>query len=313
MTKKSKYKKWDDLNFKGIIFIELITLPILYIFNYFKNIASSKKSLKIKKLRSPVLQERIYVNIHEWGGYESKRFKNSINKLIVGFECGLHYQLTRYKNQNINREIELSVTISDAEKYRNLELLKNEVNKIIFVSNDGMDFSGYSTLYSMIKDLPNAYVILTNSSVNALQDDFLEEYINYMEKNPDVGIFGTSYCTKIYQSLIKNNFHTHLQSFFLLTTTEVLKEIVEANKNIFPGKGIKNKLLLIRKGEIKISEIAKNLGYNLAVVIESGKVYKFGKNSLFDNGHNNWILQKGDMRIHVKNPNKMNPIKSEYK
>lgn len=44
-----------------------------------------------------------------------------------------------------------------------------------------------------------------------------------------------------------------------------MKEIVRNNSQLFPGKNITHKLLLIRKGEIRMSEIA--LGYSLAIVL----------------------------------------------
>lgn len=298
----------DKAQFLSIIFLELTLFPYFYLKNYIFNKLSSKDKLKVKKKRNPIQDKTIYINIHEWGGYNLKRHKNKINNNINGFECGLYYQLLRFKkpyNDNIN----LTVTLSDPHLSKSVDFIKNNCDKLIFVSNDGMDFSGYSEFYLNIKDLPNSYVILTNSSVNKdISNSFLKEYIDYMNENPDVGILGISYCTKIYQTLIRNNFNPHLQSYFILSTIDVLKEIVHRNNEIFPGKGIKNKFLLIRKGEVKVSKIAQKLGYNLGVVLTNGEVYKFGMNNKYDNGFNRWDKKMGDMRLYVREPNKINKI-----
>lgn len=74
------------------------------------------------------------------------------------------------------------------------------------------------------------------------------------------------------------------------------------------GENINHKLLLIRKGEINISNLALQLGYNLAVSLENGSVYKFGRNSIFDNGYRRWKLYKTDGRLFNSNPNLINEI-----
>ncbi|MDR6527678.1 hypothetical protein J2787_003070 [Chryseobacterium rhizosphaerae] len=266
---------------------------------------SSKDALTIKKKRSAVAGNTIRINIHEWGGYPLKRSKK-VN-VIPEFECGLYYQLERFtKDDGLDKNV--SVTISEITRHQHLEYIKSKVENVFSVSNDGMDFSGYNFFYESIKDLPNSYVILTNSSVNKIQTEFLKDYIKYMDDNLDVGILGVSYSSKKMQTLIRNNFTPHLQSFFLLTTTEVLKEIVEKNNGIFPGSTISHKLSLILKGEVKISEIAILLGYNLAVTLENKSIFKFGKNNWFDNGYKRWKLKEGDVRLTVKNPNIINEI-----
>lgn len=299
------HMRFDKLRFYIRIFCELIFLPFLFMWEELKKYMSSKDILTIKKKRSPVATNTIRINIHEWGGYELKRNKK-VN-IIPEFECGLYYQLERFtKEDGLDKNV--SVTISEIIKHKHLDYIKAKVENVYSVSNDGMDFSGYSFFYDSIKDLPNSYVILTNSSVNKIQTEFLKDYIKYMDENLDVGILGVSYSSKKMQTLARNNFTPHLQSFFLLTTTEVLKEIVEKNNGIFPGSKISHKLLLILKGEIKISEIATQLGYNLAVTLENKTIFKFGKNNWFDNGYKRWKLKNGDVRLSVKNPNIINEI-----
>lgn len=297
-------------NYKLIFFLtilsELCLLPFLVILEEVKKICSSSKPLKVKRNRDEIASRNIYINIHEWGGYDFTRRKQ-IGK-ITPFDCGLKYQLERFRKDDCKYEKVINITISDLDKFKFMKEVDAYGFHVDKVSNTGMDFSGYHFFYNKIRKEPNAFVILTNSSVNEQQTLFLEDYINYMENNTDVGVMGVSYCAKKMQTLVRNNFNPHLQSFFLLTTIKVLDEIVEANNGKFPGAGIDHKLMLIREGEIKISELTLKLGYNLAVTLEDGSVYKFGKNSKFDNGYKRWQLKNTDVRLYLQNPNMINVI-----
>lgn len=250
--------------------------------------------------RVAVESRQLRVCIHEWGGYPPVRHKH-INDTIVDWECGLKYQFDRFAGYKGEREVELIVTISDIHLCRNIEYIATHSDQIIPVPNRGMDFSGYAAFYDAVAGSENCYILLTNSSVNALQRDFIDPYINYMERNTDVGMLGISCCSTCYQSLVRDNFTPHLQSFFLLTTLSVLKELVALNGGKFPGRDIANKQLLIRRGEIAISQLVIRLGYKLAVVTKWG-VEKF------DNNPRNWKLPKGDLRCCTDKPNAINPI-----
>lgn len=298
---------FQRFKFFGSLCLELLFLPFLYIFEELKNACSSDKPLTVKKHRAPIVSETVLVNIHEWGGYSDVR-KKTIRRRNE-FTCGLKHQLNRFNSSNLGASRELNLTVSDSHLLNDKDQLSKKVDNLIEVDNYGMDFSGYSAFYNMIKSRPNAYVILTNTSVNSIQTDFLSSYLSYMETNPDVGILGVSYCSKVIQSLVKNNFNAHLQSFFMLTTVEVLNEIVKSNGNKFPGHGILYKRLLIKRGEIAMSRITQRLGYNLAVTLENGSVYKFGKNNWLDNGYKRWSLKFSDVRLTLKEPNVLNEIK----
>lgn len=300
---------YSTLKFYSILVLEIILFPFLYFKNLILNAISTDSEVKVKRIRKEIETMKVFINIHEWGGYDMVREKKV--RQIKPFSCGLKYQIERFTNPSDKYKAEVSVTMSEPQLCKNLDLIALQVDHLDFVSNEGMDFSGYSYFYEKIKNKPNAYVILTNSSVNSLQERFLDGYLDYMEGNRDVGILGISYCAKVYQTFIRNMFKPHLQTFFLLTTIDVLKEIVEYNKG-FPGVGIIDKQLLIRKGEIKISEIVSDLGYNLAVILENGKPYKFGKHSKWDNAFNSWKLQWEDVRLFVKFPNKINAVKANF-
>lgn len=269
---------------------------IKYPYRFIQN--QKLKNAKTPKLRNKIEDLTIYINIHEWGGYPLTRQKHI--KGITPFYCGLKYQLDRFTNYKSQYPLNITITMSDSEKYEDLNYLKQKCNEFIAVSNVGMDFSGYGSFFNKIRYKKNAYVILTNSSVNSITEDFIDNYIKYMELNPDIGILGVSCSSRYCHTLIRNNFNPHLQSFFLLTTIDVLNEITQANGGEFPGTKEKNKHLLIRYGEVQISRLAMQLGYNLAVVKEDGSVIKFNYKS--------YPLKKGDLRHFVKFPNRINVI-----
>jgi len=299
--------KYSKFRFYFLLFLELLFFPILFILEEVKKVYVTK-TIFINKMRMPVINKKILVCIHEWGGYKLDRKKNHKNG--KSFNCGLSSQIKRFSNSLNDNNLEVTVSMSNSEKSNDVNYLKSITDNFLIVPNTSFDFSGYSEYYDLIKNKENSYVILSNSSVNEIQTEFLDGYIKYMENNPDVAILGTSYSTKCYQSLIRNNFRPHLQSFFLLTTIDVLRSIVNANNNKFPGYGITHKLLLIREGEIKLSEIPLKLGYALAVVLEDGNVLKFKKSNKFDSCFRYWkSIPKGDMRFNVKDANKINPIK----
>lgn len=281
------------LHFYVILFFELILYPFIYL-RHWGSVLQSKRS--VYRARKPIETSHITVAVHEWGGYPLTRKKTIKNGET--FDCGLQYQLERFSNKG---NVDLIVTMSEPEKYQAMDYLQSKA-EVIYVSNKGMDFSGYSAAYEKIKESPNRYIILTNSSVNSIQEEFLDDYIEFMEKNPDVGMMGVSYCTKMVQTLIRKNFTPHLQSFFLLTTTDVLTEVVTENNDKFPGVGVDHKLLLIREGEIRISQLVLKLGYRLAVVNPiDGIPYKFEPYKF-------WKLPFGDIRQIISTPNRITPI-----
>lgn len=284
--------------FYCLLFIEFLFFPYLYLMAWVKK--RGGKSF-VHTIRKPVVDPCIYISIHEWGGYALTRRKKV--RGVREFACGLQGQLERFRSYKGKHQIDLTLTLSGSSLYKELDVAKKQVDRILFVPNEGMDFAGYKVFYERIKNRSNAFVILTNSSVNAAVEDFLDDYIDYMIHSPEVGLMGISYNTKCYQSLVRNNFTPHLQSFFLLTTIEVLKEMVRLNRDVFPGAGITHKLLLIREGELAFSALIMKLGYSLAVVQEDGSVLKFDRSS------SRYVFPFQDMRRHVCNPNKINVIK----
>lgn len=309
IVKRLSYKSStkDKISFFAILLYEFICFPFLIVREEIKKLFSYLNiSNPIYTKREPVISKEVLVCIHEWAGYKPIRTKR-IGNDIKEFKCGLNYQLLRFLNYKGNHTMSITLTISERIKY-NYQLPKN-VNHID-VSNRGYDFAGFAEFYRQIieKDPLNKYVILTNSSVGKSIEPFLDNFIKAFEEDESIGFLGISYNTKIYQTIIRNNFNPHVGSFFIMTTSKILRQIVMKNRNKFPGDGITHKLLLIRKGEIKMSSIVLKLGYKLAFVLNDGKLYTFGKGHKFDNGYARWKLPYGDYRQICDNPNTITPL-----
>ena len=293
----------DKIKFYLIIFFELISFPFYFLYQIFNHYLIKIKNTHVK-YRSPIVDfTNVYFHVHEWGGYPNIRQKKLKNS--KSFFCGLNGYLSKIKEYSGEKSLHSVITMSNVELYPNKDYLAKSVDKFIEVKNNGMDFSGYSAMYNYVKNKPNAFIIISNSSVNLANIDFIDSYISYMNDNPDVGIIGISYNTRCNQSLIRNKFRPHIQSFFYFTTISVLDEIVAVNNGIFPGSLALDKRLIIRDGEIKISELAMFLGYKLAIVCENGSVFTFDSNA----SYKNWSIPHGDMRYSVDCPNVINYIK----
>lgn len=309
IVKRLRYKSSlkDKILFFAILLYELICFPFLILLVEIKKLLSyCNFSNPTNAIRKQVNSSEVLICIHEWAGYEPKRIKK-IGTYINEFECGLDYQLLRFLNYTGRHTTSITLTISERKKYN--YQLPNDVN-YIDVSNKGYDFAGYAEYYRKIieKDTTNKYVILTNTSVEKSIEPFLDDFIKVFEEDESIGFLGISYNTKIYQTIIRNNFNPHIGSFFIMTTSDILKQLVMKNGNKFPGDGITHKLLLIRKGEIKISSIVLKLGYKLAFVLNDGKLYTFGKRNRFDSGYATWKLPHGDYRQICDTPNKITPL-----
>ncbi len=290
------------IKFYLTLFAEVIFFPFFFIAEELKkrfNLTPDKKY----SVRTKANSNKLMIVIHDWAGYNLKRFKKFKNNKQI--ECGLEYQIARLDQYKGKKDVQQLVTISGADKFNTGKYGNLKIHE---VPDAGLDFSGYSYAVKNLSD-ENAYLLLMNTSVERSEVNFIDDYISFMEDNPHVGLLGISYSTKVYQSLIRNNFAPHIQSFFLLSTMAVFKQI-ESYAGSFPGEGISYKRLLIREGEVKISQIVKKLGYALAIIDESGKPYIFPeKGSFSDTPYKKWTLPMGDYRYHVDTPNKINAIK----
>lgn len=170
--------------FYALLVSELICLPWLSAREVLKK--RRKTAGPPLRRRPPVASKQVYVCVHEWGGYPMRRQKTI--KHGATFDCGLEAQLERFSPYRASGRVELTVTLSAADRHPDLSAIRNRTDHLILSCNKGMDFSGYAAFFDRIKNKPDAYVILTNSSVNAAQNDFLESYIRCMDRHPDAGL-----------------------------------------------------------------------------------------------------------------------------
>jgi hypothetical protein len=257
--------------------------------------------------------------LHEWAGYPIEREK-FINKSIPKFSCGLKNQIDSLngfaKCHNSSRQYNYNLSISElTDSY--LQMLLNEgLNldnfEIKSTNNIGMDLGGYAHILKQdLTGKSDELFFLINTSVSGNYSLKLEGYIQAFEKYPNLGLLGISYSTKVYQTLIRNNFTPHLQSFFLVARSSALKKMLSKNNNEFPGEFEKNKLALIRFGEAKITSMIQKIGYEVGVVEPNGILHFIPKSELFDNGYNSWVLPHGDRRLTNEAPNFVHKLKFE--
>jgi hypothetical protein len=290
----------------------MIKFYLYIIFEYLNCLFFGKKdqeeiTVKIRRKNDNSLSDNIVFLIHEWAGYpfvREKIIKRTQNK----FTCGLKYSLERINSYIGKYKVEKILTISDCsdeyiERLKLSDFFKEDIN-IIPVTNKSMDFSGYSYLaHKIVSTKQNKLVFFSNTSVNAIKCDFIDQYIDVFLNNKNLGLLGISYSSKIYQTFVRNNYTPHIQSFFFLTTTEVLEKIIIFNKDVFPGEKSDYKLSIIRFGEVKLSQIVQKLGFDIGIIDEKGKllILPIEENDATD-------LVIGDYRLFVKNPNKINKI-----
>ncbi|RDC54248.1 hypothetical protein DU508_22435 [Pedobacter chinensis] len=303
------------IKFYLTLLLELALAPLLYPLNSLKNHLGKNDKGKQALRAKPIADEIIYA-IHEWAGYPPIR-KKKIAYVNKEFTCGLRFQLQRiyaYKGQRSIRKI-LTVSDYNTQYFTSLKETEriDEALEIYPVENKAMDFSGYAYVcHNLIDWNKEQAIFLTNSSVNCQIDHFIDDYVDLLVKYKNIGLIGVSYSTKIYQSLIKNNFNPHLQSFFLLTTTSVLKELLAINNGLFPGENESYKASIIRFGEIKLSKLVQSLGYDIAFVSEDGNLNLFPKKNWLFNGYQKWKLPHGDYRLWNVHPNKIYKYEKAY-
>ena len=298
------------------ILIELVFSPFLFLIEELKKFNGKfiKEKNHLTKNEVNLIDKEILFVVHEWAGYPFIRSKK-IKYINKEFECGLKFHFKRWQNYQGKYKLKKVITVSECsnkyiEDLTKSDFFSNDI-EIIPVENTSMDFSGYAYVCKNKLDKNKDQIIfLTNTSVDFNDISFIDEYSSLFENDPSLGLLGVSYSTKIYQTLIKNNFNLHLQSFFLVTRTSVLLSIIKKNGGHFPGSKETYKLGIIRFGESKISKIAQKLGYNVRVVLEDGTLHTFPKSGLFYNGYFKWKLPYGVYRLHCANPNRINKMKT---
>jgi hypothetical protein len=135
-----------------------------------------------------------------------------------------------------------------------------------------------------------------NSSVSGgFYDGWLDDYCAILKKDRSLGLLGISTRAR-YPGLLRNHFAPHLQSFFLISTKEVLLKILQLNNGMLPGANERNKYRLIQKGEIGLSLQILKMGFAIASV-NNGKVLQFRYKKRFSNNIHEWPFPLEDVRL----------------
>ena len=303
-----RIKSIDIKLFKKLLF-ELALYPFLILFNSINNYLGFLfpfDEKKVSLVRKP-LGKKISLCIQDWVRYENIRYKTLKNG--ASYKCGLLNQENKFlsKKYNLNKNLYISGTIDEHKLFFKQKLKNLSFNdfKIIKSSNEYLDFSSYKSFYDTLNKKDNDVLIFCNSSVSTeFNFPIIDKYLDYFYENKDVGIMGISSNTKDQQSFIFNNFSPHIQTLFFITSTFVLNEIVDANKDMFPGENSTsyNKYSIIQNGELTLNKLSLKLGYSIAVVDQYGYVNKFRQNKKYYNNVSSWKLPKLDMRIATNYP-----------
>lgn len=292
-----KIKSIDNALFKKLL-LEALLFPFIIFYNFFNkyfyfNLPTGNHK---KKFSRRVTNDKVRLCIQDWVCYENIRYKTLKNG--ASYKCGLANQDKKFVSNKYL--ISKNLYISGTEKEHNMFFEKKikyigfQDFKIFKTNNELLDFSSYKYFYNSLNKNVNETLIFCNSSVSTeFNYPIIDRYLDYFNQNTDVGMMGISSNTRDQQSIIFNNFSPHIQTLFFITTTFVLKEILELNNNLFPGENstLYNKYSIIQNGELTLSKLTLKLGYSLAVLDQFGDVYKFNNNS------NKWHLPKLDMRI----------------
>ena len=248
---------------------------------------------KIKQtVRKTSEKDQAVICLHDWLGYPGERRKTLKNG--IEFACGRAKILREIAECKNKIPCEIYVSLSGSGEY---DFNPKSVKKVIKVKNRGKDFKGYSSMLQEILKAPgNPFVVLMNSSVaGGFYDGWLDDYCSILRNDRSIGLLGVSTRAR-FPGLIKNHFAPHLQSYFLISTREVLSKILQLNGGMLPGATERNKFRLIQKGEIGLSLQILKFGFTIAAVYQ-GNVIKFKLRNRFSNNISQWPFPLEDIRL----------------
>ena len=223
------------------IFCEVLLFPFLVLFwagwnRYSRHIPFPKIKKATRKTSEDV---HAVICLHDWLGYPGERQKTLKNG--IKFSCGRTKILRGLQEHKNKIPTEIFVSLSGHGAY---DFDHQSVKKVILTENRGKDFRGYSLMLQEILKLPgNPFVVLMNSSVaGGFYDGWLDDYCSILTNDRSIGLLGISTRAR-FPGLVKNHLAPHLQSFFLVSTKEVLSKILQLNGGMHfdaatPGQGI---------------------------------------------------------------------------
>jgi hypothetical protein len=171
------------------------------------------------------------------------------------------------------------------------------IDAVHFRDNQGQDFGAYDYGYQLLRNQGyDGDVLFMNSSVSGPHEDgWLLKYRDQFLRHPNVGLCGiglNSHDT----SDGDGPFAPHVQSYFLYTNMKVLEHAI--GPRLFDGDS-RDKLDVIRKGEIGVSQRVLDAGYSITSPSFPEFAYRSG---------DIWSIPVGDLRYSRRSRAPVNQI-----
>jgi hypothetical protein len=185
----------------------------------------------------------------------------------------------------LRRERELRVA-RRMRTYASLPRKYPFIEAVHFRGNQGQDFGAYDLGYQLLRRQGHSGdVLFMNSSVSGPHEDgWLLKYRDQFRRHPNVGLCGigmNSHDT----TEGDGPFAPHVQSYFLYTNMNVLEHAI--GPRLFE-EGPQEKVDVIRRGEIGVSERVLDAGYSITSLTFPEFAYRRG---------GTWSIPWGDLRF----------------
>lgn len=185
----------------------------------------------------------------------------------------------------LRRERELRVALR-MRTYAALPRNYPFVEAVHFRGNDGQDFGAYDFGYQLLRQQGHrGDVLFMNSSVSGPHEDgWLLKYRDQFRRHPNVGLCGIG--MNSHDTTDGDGpFAPHVQSYFLYTNMSVLEHAI--GPRLFE-EGAQDKVDVIRRGEIGVSERVLDAGYSITSLTFPEFAYRRG---------GTWSIPWGDLRF----------------
>jgi hypothetical protein len=160
------------------------------------------------------------------------------------------------------------------------------IEAVHFRGNDGQDFGAYDFGYQLLRRQGHSGdVLFMNSSVSGPHEDgWLLKYRDQFRRHPNVGLCGIG--MNSHDTTDGDGpFAPHVQSYFLYTNMSVLEHAI--GPRLFE-EGADDKVDVIRRGEIGVSERVLDAGYSITSLSFPEFAYRRG---------GTWSIPWGDLRF----------------
>jgi hypothetical protein len=267
---------------------------------------------------TPGRGERVKIVLVEWAAYPLYR-----NKVVDGrvVRCGLGRMLDSMRRHDPGLPVDVIVVINGAaneakpsadapaqpglrgklqqlverqrqkrveHRLRTYAELKSKypfVEAVHFRDNEGQDFGAYDFGYQLLQQQGHdGDVLFMNSSVSGPHEHgWLLKYRGQFRRHPNVGLCGIALNSHD-TSDGDGPFAPHVQSYFLYTNMKVLGHAI--GPRLFSAD-VRDKLDVIRHGEIGVSERVLDAGYSITSSAFPEFAYRRG---------DPWAIPWGDLR-----------------